>query len=81
MHIPYLVRVRTHQLWQQSKNKQYSLLDTRVDDILFFGLQEHIYKQFQKFSDMSTGFADRHIVGHIDLSIDVFQEGQNKRYS
>ena len=30
---------------------------------------------------MLAGFADRHIVGFEDLSIDVFLEVQNKKYS
>ena len=48
---------------------------------LILNLQEHIYKQIKKTYYMSAGFAGRHVVGFGDLSIDVFLEVQNKRYS
>ena len=44
-------------------------------------LQENIYKQVKKTYNMSAGFAGRHVVDFEDLSIDVFLEVQNKRYS
>ena len=44
-------------------------------------LQENIYKKVKKTYYMSAGFAGRHVVGFEDLSIDVFLEVQNKRYS
>ena len=44
-------------------------------------LQENIYKKIKKTYYMSAGFAGRHVVGFEDLSIDVFLEVQNKRYS
>ena len=46
-----------------------------------FDLQENIYKQIKKTYYMSAGFAGRHVVGFGDLSIDVFLEVQNQRYS
>ena len=48
---------------------------------LILDLQENIYKQVKKTYYMSAGFADRHVVGLGDLSIDVFLEVQNERYS
>ena len=62
-------------------HKQYSLLDTIVNYILFFDLQEHINEKVKKTYYMSAGFAGRHVVGLGNLSIDVFLEVQNKRYS
>ena len=44
-------------------------------------LQEHIYKKVKKTYYMSAGFVGRHVLGLGDLSIDVFLEVQNKRYS
>ena len=44
-------------------------------------LQETIYKKAKKTYYMSAGFAGRHVVGFEDLSIDVFLEVQNQRYS
>ena len=44
-------------------------------------LQENIYKKVKKAYYMPAGFAGRHVVGLGDLSIDVFLEVQNKRYS
>ena len=50
---------------------------------MFFSLdfQENIYKQIKKTYYMSVGFAGRHVVGFEELSIDVFLEVQDKRYS
>ena len=44
-------------------------------------LQEDIYKQVKNTYYMSAGLAGRHVVDFEDLSIDVFLEVQNKRYS
>ena len=44
-------------------------------------LQENIYTQVPKTHYMSVGEAGRHVVGFLDLFIDVFLEIQNKRYS
>ena len=44
-------------------------------------LQENIYENVKKTYYMSAGFAGPHVVGFGDLSIDVFLEVQNKRYS
>ena len=44
-------------------------------------LQQHIYKKVKKTYYTSAGFAGRHVVGFGGLSIDVFLEIQNNRYS
>ena len=44
-------------------------------------LQENIYTQIPKTHYMSAGEAGRHVVGFLDLFIDVFLEVQIKRYS
>ena len=44
-------------------------------------LQENIYTQAPKTHYMSAGETGRHVVGFLDLLIDVFLEVQNKRYS
>ena len=44
-------------------------------------LQENMYKRVKKTYYMSAGFAGRHVVGLGDLSVDVFLEVKNKRYS
>ena len=44
-------------------------------------LQENIYKKVKKTYYMSADEAGRHVVGSVDLSIDVFLEVQNERYS
>ena len=44
-------------------------------------LQENIYTQVPKTYYMSAGEAGRHVVGVIDLFIDVFLEVQNNRHS
>ena len=43
--------------------------------------KSHMYKKVKKTYYMSAGFAGRHVVNFEDLSIDVFLEVQNKRYS
>ena len=45
------------------------------------GLQENVYIQVPNTSYMSAGEAGRHVVGFLDLFIDIFLEVQNKRYS
>jgi hypothetical protein len=55
--------------------KQYSLLGTIFNYIFYFGPPGKITKKIRK----ST--AGQHLVGLGDLSIDVFQEVQNERYS
>ena len=49
--------------------------------MLIVDLQENIYKQVEKIDDPSTGFAGRRIVDLGDLSIDIFLEVQNEKYS
>ena len=44
-------------------------------------LQENIYKQVKNTYYMSARFAGRHAVGFGDLSIDVFLEVQDQKYS
>ena len=44
-------------------------------------LQENIYNKVKKIVYMSAGFAGRHVMGFEDLSIDVFLEVQNTKYS
>ena len=44
-------------------------------------LQENIYTKVKKTYYMSAGFAGRHVVGFGDLSIDVFLEVQDNKYS
>ena len=44
-------------------------------------LQESIYKQIKNTYYMSASFAGRHVAGFGDLSIDVFLEVPNQRYS
>ena len=44
-------------------------------------LHENMYKKVKKTYYMSAGFADRHVVGFGDISIDVFLEVQSTRYS
>ena len=44
-------------------------------------LQENIYKQVKKTHYMSACFAGQHVVGFEDLSIDIFLEVQDKKYS
>ena len=44
-------------------------------------LHENIYNKIKKTYFMSAGFAGRHVGGLGDLSIDVFLDVQNKRYS
>ena len=63
-------------------HKQYNLLDTILTILSFMlDLQENIYKQVKKTYYMSAGSAGRHVVGVEDLSIGVFLEVRNKRYS
>ena len=44
-------------------------------------LQENIYTQVPKTHYMSAGEAGRHVVGFLNLSIDVFLEVQKQTYS
>ena len=44
-------------------------------------LQVNTYLQIKKTCYMSAGFAGGHVVGFGDLSMDVFLEVQNKRYT
>ena len=44
-------------------------------------LQENIYKTVNNTYYISAGFAGRHVVAFGDLSIDVFLEVQNEKYS
>ena len=44
-------------------------------------LQEKIYKTIEKTYYMSADFAGQHVVDLADLSIDVFLEVQDERYS
>ena len=62
-------------------HKQSGLLDTIFNYIFILDLQEHIYKKVEKTDYPSAGFAGRRIVGFGDLSIDMFLEVQNKKYS
>ena len=48
---------------------------------LILDLQENMYRNVQKTDYPSAGFAGRRIVGFGDLSIDIFVEVQNERYS
>ena len=43
--------------------KQYRLLDTVFNYILYFGPPGNIYKQVKKTHYMSAGFAGQHVVG------------------
>jgi hypothetical protein len=62
-------------------HKQYSLSDTISNCIFYLYLQENIYKQIENTYYMLAGFAGRLVVGSVDLSIDVFLEVQDERYS
>ena len=44
-------------------------------------LQENIYRQVEKIDYPSAGFAGRQIMDFWDLSIDIFLEVQNQKYS
>ena len=44
-------------------------------------LQQNISNKVKKTFYMSAGFAGQHVVGFEDLSINVFLEVQNERYS
>ena len=41
----------------------------------------HLHRLVKKTSYMSAGFAGRHVVNFEDLSIDVFLEVQDNKYS
>ena len=45
------------------------------------GFQEHIFNQIKKTYYMLAGEAGQHVVGFEDLSIDIFLEVQNEKYS
>ena len=45
------------------------------------GLQENIYEQIKKPYYMSADLNGRHVMGFGDLTIGVFLEVKNKRYS
>ena len=62
-------------------HKQYSLVDTIFNYIFHFGPLGKLLYKIKKTYYMSVGFAGRHVVDFEDLSIDVFLEVQNKRYS
>ena len=62
-------------------HKQYSVLDIIFNYIFDFGPPGKHPQQVRKTYYMSVGFAGRHAVGAGDLSIHVFLEVQNKRYS
>ena len=61
-------------------HKQYSLSDTIFNHILSFGPPGKQVKVIQK-NLLNVGRRRRHVVGFEDLSIDVFLEVRNKRYS
>ena len=60
-------------------HKQYSLLYIFCQYVFFADLQEHIYTEEPKGYYMSPGEAGRHVVGFLDLFIDVFLGVQSKR--
>ena len=60
---------------------QYILLDTIFSYIFILDFQGNIYTQVPKAHYISAGEAGRHVVGFLDLFIDVFLEVQNKTYS
>ena len=59
--------------------EQYSLIDLTI--FLILDLQENIYRKVEKIDYPSAGFAGRWIVDFKDLSIDMFLEIQNPKYS
>ena len=48
---------------------------------VILALQENIYNKVMKTYYMSARFAGRHVVGFRNLSIDMFLEVQDQRYS
>ena len=62
-------------------HKQYSLLDTILNYIFILHLQENIYTQVPKKHYMSAGEAGWHVAGAFDISMDVFLEVQDQKYS
>ena len=57
------------------------LVHTIFNCIFDFGPPGTHLQKSQENYYMSAGFAGRHVVGFWDLSIDVFLEVQNQRYS
>ena len=62
-------------------HEQYSLLDTIFNYMFILDLQENIYKKVKKTYYVSADEAGRCVVLFEDLSIDVFLEVQNEKYS
>ena len=61
--------------------EQHSLLDTIFDYIFDFGPPGKYQYKIKTTYYTAGGFACRHLVGSGDLSIDIFLEVQNQRYS
>ena len=73
------ISLQIYILYPNEAHKQYSLLDTIFDYIFYFGPPgTHFYLSPQNHY-MSAGEADRHVVGFLDLFIDIFLEVQDKR--
>ena len=65
-------------------HKQYNLSDTIFNHIFDFGPPgKHLrfYTKIKQTYYMSAGVASQCVIGFGDLSIDVFLDAQNQRYS
>ena len=56
-------------------HKQYSLLDTVFNCIVYLGPPGTYFQKIKETYYMSASFAGRHVVGFGDLSIDLFPGG------